>query len=584
MPLLTDEQNAFLEAEGKIILCACPGSGKTFVVGKKLLKYLENWPFSYRGVAVLSFTNVASKEILHQAAEIVGHADENIGFPHYIGTLDSFINSFIFLRFGYMMFPDDKKRPKIIHGNFGSIPYSRKECYQAGCAQNPEWFHWGENQLLKNNKTIECPISQKKPCVSYKKSMLQKGLVTQREVPALTLRLLKKYPQIADEIAYRFPVIIIDEAQDTSREQMAIFEFLSKRDGTTVILVGDPDQAIYEWRDATPEYFSEKLNASDWTPLYLTANFRSSQHICNATQLFSSVLSGATPAEARGECAEYTQKPILLRYSEKSAAISWFKDFCQQHDIDSESNSVAILTRGRIHDSSNITGLWQTTEAHLLASATYLWYSGAKKDAYLQCEKALFSIMIADASGITSADIRHIVENEMDYPSWKKKVIGLLGSLPKHTESLLVWKCELISIISEKIEAGEIIVRNSRSPEDLIKIKTKERTGEKYSTEFLEQPLYKFFEKRTSVGTVISSVHGVKGETFDATLLIVDSKSGKTITPSFLEHGDLDSELMRIAYVAMTRPRKLLVVAMPNQKKNQLMKRFPKNLWDYIDV
>lgn len=116
--------------------------------------------------------------------------------------------------------------------------------------------------------------------------------------------------------------------------------------------------------------------------------------------------------------------------------------------------------------------------------------------------------MIADASGITSADIRHIVEKEMDYSSWKKKVIGLLGSLPKHTESLLVWKCELISIISEKIEAGEILVRNSRSPEDLIKTKTKERIGRKYSTEFLEQPLYKFFEKRTSVGTV-SFFHSV---------------------------------------------------------------------------
>ena len=43
---LTDEQNAFLDAEGKVVLCACPGSGKTFIVGKKLLKYLETWPYA----------------------------------------------------------------------------------------------------------------------------------------------------------------------------------------------------------------------------------------------------------------------------------------------------------------------------------------------------------------------------------------------------------------------------------------------------------------------------------------------------------------------------------------------------------
>ncbi len=57
--------------------------------------------------------------------------------------------------------------------------------------------------------------------------MLQKGFATQREIPALSLRLLKKYPDIAREIAYRFPVIIVDEAQDTSREQMEILDLLS---------------------------------------------------------------------------------------------------------------------------------------------------------------------------------------------------------------------------------------------------------------------------------------------------------------------------------------------------------------------
>lgn len=43
MTELTDEQKEFLVAEGRIVLCACPGSGKTFIVMKKLLKYLETW-------------------------------------------------------------------------------------------------------------------------------------------------------------------------------------------------------------------------------------------------------------------------------------------------------------------------------------------------------------------------------------------------------------------------------------------------------------------------------------------------------------------------------------------------------------
>ena len=109
--------------------------------------------------------------------------------------------------------------------------------------------------------------------------MFKNGYVTQREVATFSLRILKRFPNIAQEIAYRFPVIIIDEAQDTSKEQMEIIELIANSGTTTVAIVGDPDQAIYEWRDATPEYFTAKLNDDNWQHLYLTANFRSSQYI-----------------------------------------------------------------------------------------------------------------------------------------------------------------------------------------------------------------------------------------------------------------------------------------------------------------
>ena len=45
--------------------------------------------------------------------------------------------------------------------------------------------------------------------------------------------------------------------------------------------------------------------------------------------------------------------------------------------------------------------------------------------------------------------------------------------------------------------------------------------------------------------------------------------------------GDLGNELMRIAYVAMTRPRRLLMIAMPENKKLKEYKRFPVDKWDY---
>lgn len=40
---MTDEQQEFLNAEGKVVIKACPGSGKTYTVAHKLLSYVDNW-------------------------------------------------------------------------------------------------------------------------------------------------------------------------------------------------------------------------------------------------------------------------------------------------------------------------------------------------------------------------------------------------------------------------------------------------------------------------------------------------------------------------------------------------------------
>lgn len=48
--------------------------------------------------------------------------------------------------------------------------------------------------------------------------------------------------------------------------------------------------------------------------------------------------------------------------------------------------------------------------------------------------------------------------------------------------------------------------------------------------------------------------------------------------------GRLDQELMRLAYVAMTRPRRLLMLAMPDTKGVKECGRFPEELWTYEKI
>ncbi|MEA3360033.1 MAG: 3'-5' exonuclease [Thermodesulfobacteriota bacterium] len=61
------------------------------------------------------------------------------------------------------------------------------------------------------------------------------------------------------------------------------------------------------------------------------------------------------------------------------------------------------------------------------------------------------------------------------------------------------------------------------------------------------------------------AVHSVKGETFEAVLLFLKQKGVRKHYKTLLNGNKrtTDSEELRIVYVGVTRPRKLLVMAVP---------------------
>ena len=96
----TEEQLNYVLSDVKdnTFLRACAGSGKTEVVGMKAAYEIKQWTASNKGIAVLSFTNDATEVIKDRVKRFVGN---NGTYPHYIGTLSSFIHSYIVQPFAY---------------------------------------------------------------------------------------------------------------------------------------------------------------------------------------------------------------------------------------------------------------------------------------------------------------------------------------------------------------------------------------------------------------------------------------------------------------------------------------------------
>lgn len=132
----------------------------------------------------------------------------------------------------------------------------------------------------------------------YDEQLKEKGLVDFDDQEVLSFRILEDHPGYLDKYGYQY--VIIDEFQDTSLTQMEFVKYLKNMKSLKgLAVVGDPAQAIYGFRDTSPEYiinFEEYLNkpfqhvsasksdlpdnpAVSVQNVELTKNFRSYQEI-----------------------------------------------------------------------------------------------------------------------------------------------------------------------------------------------------------------------------------------------------------------------------------------------------------------
>ncbi len=89
---------------------------------------------------------------------------------------------------------------------------------------------------------------------AYQRALSYRSAVDFDDLIRLALLALEIDPDYLARLRYRWPFILEDEAQDSSRLQEEILKLLAGEDGNWV-RVGDPNQAIYEtFTTASPEY------------------------------------------------------------------------------------------------------------------------------------------------------------------------------------------------------------------------------------------------------------------------------------------------------------------------------------------
>ncbi|MEI8047348.1 MAG: ATP-dependent helicase [Bacteroidota bacterium] len=570
---LSKKQNEIaIEKTGAFVVRACPGSGKTYTVSARLARLLKDWKFPSRGIAVLSFTNVAWQEIKSKL-ENEFNVKSSLGYPHFVGTIDSFINQYIFLPFAHL---DDilncGKRPTMV-----GAPFSSWHCHRGrGVSDYHRYFD--KVSLGFNNQLVYPEISgvfdfgynkihsdngsesgHGRNLRTTKQHFWSLGYATQKDANYWALQILRKYPQITKALALRFPFLLIDEAQDTSEIQMAIINELEKNGTSELMFVGDPDQAIFEWNDAKPQLITKLYEKWQANSCVLNESFRSSQKICDFTFGLSELESKAIAVNPNVK--DYGNEPKIITYLEESinTTIADFIKECKSNDIQITAKNVAILYRSENFNNKieSIVPLeFGVSPSDLFpdndlisfdfCKAKYLIDNGVFKQGYKILDKAIIKLHL-NKTNLTNLDVEEYLNKE-GFIEHRKELHSILSKLPKTDLTLGNWKDKANeNLASLKFSIGVKTEYRDKLFNHLITLTKDLNIKEYYS----------------------GTVHSVKGETFEAVLLFLNQKGAKGCHYDNLIKAETklsENEELRIVYVGITRPSKILWLAVPNNK------------------
>jgi len=594
---LNEERSAYLQARGKIILNACPGSGKTTTIAQKIIELEQSKEIdSYSGIACLSFTNSAKDEINESYSKLSGKI---LRFPNHVSTIDSFINKFITLPF-YNLLNRDFSRPKILdHTNIlddmWRVKYKNKKTgkLQDGLQYKINQFKDKNGRSIfhsylpsqirietdnsfsvEGNQPSASKVDHKvfnNYCQYIKATQFKKGLISTGDSAYIALYILRNNPKICNWLSLRFPFIIIDEAQDNSLIQHAIFEELSKQGLNNIELIGDPYQSLYQWRDANPDEFLKKYNEDEnWSSFDLTDNRRSPQNIIDTFSILRKT------DDTKINCVDnptLDNSIIVYKYSEKNTQyiINHYQKLCNTKSF--KKNNIVVKGHSLINKLLGETTEekpWSVPLAKEIIRAKNLFSGNDIKNSINEIRTISVQLLYPDS------EYHHLKEIERDIKEdhiFNALLFEILIELPSFELSVADWTNQTQSFLKEKLDLDNEVD---------FKLKTRKTTTfNKHIT--LTESIDKHFKKTHSESNIpITTIHQVKGKTLDSVLIFFnDRKHVNNIT--FEDISNLDNsfpvEKKRLIYVAMSRPKKVLAMAFPDTITDKnIIEKFGENV------
>ncbi len=568
----TREQLDYLDAplDRHVCLKACPGSGKTEVVAAMVSKIVGEWCHFPSGIAVLTFSNSATDEL---KARVHKRLRGPIGYPHSISTFDSFVFTRLVGKIAHDLTgykgKDGDYRIRILEKSAKIFPTRNPICGRRipACRYNYDLdsarfvFSTGERSLDQqlNGAIIDEAIRQ--DLIDTKRRLWEAGFATYGDIDMLALMALRqaKYDTYFTRVARRFPLVIVDECQDLSEEQLRIVEKLHDR-GVKFHFVGDLNQSIYGFRKSNPERAEKLMARLDFKPYELTANWRSGQSIVD----LCSNLLGISRIEGNPKIASVP--PQILEYQQcPSELLPTIRDLTRQYQ------RVVLVARGhttlqRLRSGDAFEGIEVLAVAFISASTGSLKDIKESLRAFAKWLTGKLEMQVSRAGPYCPV----IMESKL---AWRQFIYESLKFMAANgaADPALTWsawarnaKLALRQLPDQAFVPAEI----REDLEGLRELNIIARAGEGKNQVSVRLMSHEHKEYRPD-SLRYETIHQVKGETHDVTVLVSSQQPGVHLSHWRDWLRDRSAEAARFAYVASSRPQHRLFWAVKKLKPKE---------------
>ncbi|PKM49026.1 MAG: ATP-dependent helicase [Firmicutes bacterium HGW-Firmicutes-7] len=290
---LTEQQyNGIVNTEGKHLLLACPGSGKTTVMVIKtayLINVIGVLPYK---ILSITFSKAAAGDMKIRYTKLFG---EHYMMPEFLT-----IHGFCYKLMKRYLVINNMKKENIDGKNSRNdsknkvlgIIYERifrRKAPEAFLVEIASAISYIKNFMLSWEDFDEYQFNirfLKEIFIEYERYKEQYNYYDYDDMLLIGYRILASDNKLLIKLRKQFLYIQVDEAQDNSKIQNELIKLLTS-EKSNLFMVADDDQTIYEFRGAYPDGVLKFKETYSGAIIHLMEqNFRSSKNIVDISNLF----------------------------------------------------------------------------------------------------------------------------------------------------------------------------------------------------------------------------------------------------------------------------------------------------------